>query len=180
MLLALVMVLSMVACGAKEEAETQDPVAGQEAEAGKENTDAASVVNTLNKKSGYIGFFKESSDARDLRKAQAEGNELADLIINIQEKKVVDFIGSYYAYMGGVDVITFTGGIGENSPTIREDILTNLSYLGIKLNKDINDTARGTEAEITLPGCPVRAFVVPTNEELAIARDAYKIIKDLI
>ena len=133
----------------------------------------------MNKQSGLLGIGG-TPDYQQLEKEIAFGNKRAELARDIQRYQIRKCIGSYIAAMDGVDVITFTGGIGENSPTIREDILTNLSYLGIKLNKDINDTARGTEAEITLPGCPVRAFVVPTNEELAIARDAYKIIKDLI
>ena len=133
----------------------------------------------MNKQSGLLGIGG-TPDYQQLEREIANGNERAKLARDIQRYQIRKCIGSYIAAMDGVDVITFTGGIGENSPTIREDILTNLSYLGIKLNKDINDAARGTEAEITLPGCPVRAFVVPTNEELAIARDAYTLTKDLI
>ena len=141
----------------------------------KENTDAASVVNTLNKKSGYIGFFKESSDARDLRKAQAEGNELADLIINIQEKKVVDFIGSYYAYMGGVDVIIFTAGLGEKAPETRHNICARLKEpFGIEINEELNKI-KGEYLELTPKDAKIKVLVVPTNEELMIARDVMRI-----
>jgi acetate kinase len=87
-------------------------------------------------------------------------------------------IGSYIAAMDGVDVIAFTGGIGENCIDLREDILKNLSYLGIKLNEEANKV-RGEEIELTLPGCPVKAFVVPTNEELAIARDTKAICENM-
>ncbi len=134
----------------------------------------------MNKKSGLLGIGGTPDYQQLEREIVVNNNERAKLARDMQRYQIRKHIGSYIAAMDGVDVITFTGGIGENSPTIREDILTNLSYLGIKLNKDINDAARGTEAEITLPGCPVRAFVVPTNEELAIARDAYTLTKDLI
>ena len=87
-------------------------------------------------------------------------------------------IGSYVAAMDGIDVIAFTGGIGENCTDLREDILNNLSYLGIKLDEKANEI-RGEEVELTLPGCPVKAFVVPTNEELAIARDTKAIVEAL-
>ena len=95
--------------------------------------------------------------------------------------QAIKVIGSYVAAMDGVDVITFTGDIGENRADLRERILSNLSYLGIKLSKKANKaTTHNNEGEITVPDCPVRAFVVAANTSLAIARDAYKIIKDLI
>lgn len=103
----------------------------------KENKTAEEVNRILNKESGYIGFYKKSSDARDLRKAQAEGNELADLILKMQEKKVVDYIGSYYAYMGGVDAIIFTAGIGEKAPETRYNICARLKEpFGIEIDEE--------------------------------------------
>lgn len=141
----------------------------------KENKTAAEVNNILNKKSGYIGFFKESSDARDLRKAQAEGNERADLILKMQEKKVVDYIGSYYAYMGGVDAIIFTAGIGEKAPETRLNICERLREpFGIEIDEEKNNV-RGVYAEISKPESKIKVLVVPTNEELMIARDTMRI-----
>lgn len=141
----------------------------------KENKTAEEINTILNKKSGYIGFFKESSDARDLRKAQAEGNERADLILKMQEKKVVDYIGSYYAYMGGVDAIIFTAGIGEKAPETRLNICERLKEpFGIEIDEEKNNV-RGEYAEITKPNSKIKVLVVPTNEELMIARDVMRI-----
>ena len=143
----------------------------------KENKSAAEIVNILNKKSGYIGFYPESSDARDLRKAQAEGNELADLIIKIQEKKVVDYIGSYYAYMGGVDAIIFTAGLGEKAPETRHNICARLAEpFGIVIDEELNKI-KGEYLELTPKDAKIKVLVVPTNEELMIARDVMRIAK---
>ncbi len=124
----------------------------------------------MNKKSGVLGISGVHSDDREVKKAADEGNKRAKLARDIQWYQIRKCIGSYIAAMDGVDVIAFTGGIGENCIDLRESVLTNLSYLGIKLNKEAN-AVRGEEIELTESGCPVRAFVVPTNEELAIARD---------
>ncbi len=145
----------------------------------KEKISPKDMDKIMNNQSGLFGIGG-TPDYQQLEKEIANGNGRAKLARDIQRYQIRKCIGSYIAAMDGVDVITFTGGIGENAPTIREDILTNLSYLGIKLNKELNDTTHGTEAEITITDCPVRAFVVPTNEELAIARDTYNLTKDLI
>ena len=143
----------------------------------KEGKSAAEIVNILNKKSGYIGFYPASSDARDLRKAQAEGNELADLIIKIQEKKVVDYIGSYYAYMGGVDAIIFTAGLGEKAPETRHNICARLAEpFGITIDEELNKI-KGEYLELTPKDAKIKVLVVPTNEELMIARDVMRIAK---
>ena len=141
----------------------------------KENKTAEEVNRILNKESGYIGFYKKSSDARDLRKAQAEGNELADLILKMQEKKIVDYIGSYYAYMGGVDAIIFTAGIGEKAPETRHNICARLKEpFGIEIDEEKNQI-KGQFLELSKPDAKIKVLVVPTNEELMIARDVMRI-----
>ena len=100
--------------------------------------DIHEITSILNKKSGYIGIYKESSDARDLRDAQEAGNQLADLVINMQNKSICDFISSYYGYMGGLDAIIFTAGIGEKSPQTREEICDRLSEaFGVYIDKEL-------------------------------------------
>ena len=133
----------------------------------------------MNKKSGVLGISGVAADDQVVEREAVYGNARAKLARDMQWYQIRKVIGSYIAAMDGVDVIAFTGGIGENCTDLREDVLSNLSYLGIKLNKEVNDATFGKEAELTLPGCPVRAFVVPTNEELAIARDTKEIVEKL-
>ena len=146
----------------------------------------------MNKKSGVLGISGVHSDDRVVKKAsqgfKEDGETPLDnpelqrrskLARDMQWYQIRKVIGSYIAAMNGVDVIAFTGGIGENCTDLREDVLTNLSYLGIELDKAVNDTTHGEEVELTVPGCKVRAFVVPTNEELAIARDTKEIVEKL-
>lgn len=144
----------------------------------KHNISPAEMDKIMNKESGVLGISGVHSDDRAVRKAADEGNARAKLARDIQWYQIRKCIGSYIAAMDGVDVIAFTGGIGENCTDLREDVLKNLSYLGIKLDEKANEV-RGEEIELTLPGCPVRAFCVPTNEELAIARDTQAIVKAL-
>jgi acetate kinase len=132
----------------------------------------------MNKKSGVLGISGVHSDDRAVKAAAVEGNKRAKLARDMQWYQIRKCIGSYVAAMDGVDVIAFTGGIGENCTDLREDILNNLSYLGIKLDEKANEV-RGEEIELTVPGCPVKAYVVPTNEELAIARDTKEICEKL-
>ena len=136
----------------------------------KHNLNPDQMDKIMNKESGVLGVSGVHSDDRAVKAAAAEGNERAKLARDIQWYQIRKYIGSYVAAMDGVDVIAFTGGIGENCIDLREDILKNLSFLGIELDEKANEV-RGEEIELTKPGCPVRAFVVPTNEELAIARD---------
>lgn len=136
----------------------------------KHNLSPDEMDKVMNKQSGVLGVSGVHSDDRAVKAAAQEGNERAKLARDIQWYQIRKCIGSYIAAMNGVDVIAFTGGIGENCIDLREDVLKNLSYLGIELDEKANEV-RGEEIELTKPGCPVRAFVVPTNEELAIARD---------
>ena len=144
----------------------------------KHNISPEEMDKIMNKQSGVLGISGVHSDDRAVRAAAEEGNKRAKLARDMQWYQIRKCIGSYIAAMDGVDVIAFTGGIGENCTDLREDILNNLTYLGIKLDEEANKT-RGEEIELTQPGCPVKAYVVPTNEELAIARDTKEIVEKL-
>ncbi|MFZ5643454.1 MAG: acetate/propionate family kinase [Bacillota bacterium] len=141
----------------------------------KEQMTPSQVRDLLNKKSGVLGISGISSDFRDLEKAAGEGNSRAQLALDMFCYTVRKWIGSFVAVIGGVDAIVFTAGIGENSPLIRSKILSGLSWLGIKPAVDGN--VRGREAILTRREDPVQVLVVPTNEELLIARDSYELIR---
>ncbi len=141
----------------------------------KENLDIAGMDKVMNKKSGLLGISGVSSDMREVEKAANEGNERAQLALDSFVRSVVHFIGAYVAEMNGVDVITFTAGIGENSASMREKICSYLTYLGLEFDSEANN-CRGEVKEITKAGSKVRAFIVPTNEELMIARDTRDIV----
>lgn len=142
----------------------------------KENMSIKEVDNLLNKKSGVLGISGVSSDFRDLHAAADEGNERAALAIEIFCYRVKKYIGEYAAAMNGVDVVVFTAGVGENNSIARKMILSDMDYLGIKVDWDKNKE-RGKEIDISAPGAKVRTLVVPTNEELAIARETLKLMK---
>ena len=141
----------------------------------KENKTVEEVNNILNKRSGVLGISGVSSDFRDLEQAAEKGDYGAKLAIEVFAYKVKKFIGSYSAVMNGVDVIVFTAGLGENSVSMRERICSGLDYLGLELDREANNV-RGKEAIISKPGCKVKAVVIPTNEELMIARETVKIV----
>lgn len=142
----------------------------------KENLDIDGVMNVLNKKSGVEGLSKLSSDFRDLEAAYNEGNELAINAIEVFSYRVAKYIGSYVAAMNGVDAIAFTAGIGENTEIVREKVLAYLGYLGIAVDKEANKV-RGEERVISTPDSKVKVCVIPTNEELAIARETVALVK---
>lgn len=145
--------------------------------ANKENLSISEMLDILNKKSGVQGMSKVSSDFRDLEAAYYEGNELAIDAVEVFAYKVAKYIGSYVAAMNGVDAIGFTAGIGENTQFIREKILAYLGYLGIILDKEVNDKTRGgLEEYISTPDSKVKVCVIPTNEELAICRDTVALV----
>ncbi|AGK97333.1 acetate kinase [Clostridium pasteurianum] len=136
------------------------------------NLTSDEVNNLLNKKSGIYGIYGKSSDMRDIKKAGLkENDERAILALNVFHYKVKQFIGSYAASMNGVDAVVFTGGIGENSPENREGICENMDFLGIKIDKKKNEETIGNDADISAADSKVKVLVIPTNEELMIARD---------
>ena len=144
----------------------------------KENMDIEGVMNVLNKKLGVFGLSGGlSSDFRDLTDAMNAGDKKAKIAMDVFSYSVAKYIGAYAAAMNGVDCIAFTAGIGENDDYVREQVCSYLGYLGVDFDKEINTGLRGTEKELTKPGSKVRVFVIPTNEELAIARETLALVK---
>jgi acetate kinase len=133
----------------------------------------------LNKHSGLIGVSGLSNDMRTLLEAEADGKDRARLAVDVFCYRLKKYIASYMGVLGGVDALAFAGGIGENAPSVRERALAGLAGLGLVLDRGANEEARGREAEISPPGSRTRVFVVPTNEELLIARDTYRIVTGL-
>ena len=142
----------------------------------KENLDMAGAMNLLNKKSGVEGISGVSSDFRDLIKAKEEGNERAALALDMFSYRVAKYVGSYITAMNGVDVIAFTAGIGENTPTVRKAVCEYLGYMGVEIDDQINDAVHGDEKLISTPASKVKVYVIPTNEELAIARETVALV----
>ena len=130
------------------------------------------VDDILNKKSGMMGVSGVSSDAREVWEAVDAGNERAKLALDLVVHHARKLIGGYVAEMNGVDVIVMTAGLGENDKPVREMILSNLECFGVKFDKKVNmDTPRGAFAELSTPDSKVKVFVIPTDEELMIAKD---------
>ena len=142
----------------------------------KENLDIEGVMNVLNKKSGVQGMSGLSSDFRDLQAGHEAGNELATNAIEVFSYRVAKYIGSYVAAMNGVDAIAFTAGIGENVSLVREKVLSYLGYLGITVDTEMNNATHGEEAVISTADSKVKVCVIPTNEELAIARETVALV----
>ncbi len=142
----------------------------------KEGLSAKEMDEILNKKSGMLGVSGVSSDDRDIQAAKEAGNTRAAMVLDMRTYEIIKFIGGYVAALGGVDAIVFTAGVGENQQSIRSDVLEGLAYLGIRVDYEANK-ARGEEVEITTPDSAVRSFVIPTNEELVIARDTRAIVE---
>ena len=140
------------------------------------NKSLEEVMVILNKKSGVLGISGVSSDFRDLDKASNEGNERAKLAVEVFSYRTAKYIGSYIAAMNGVDAIVFTAGLGENNIVVREQILNHFGYMGITLDKEANQI-RGEEKIISTPDSKVTVAVIPTNEELAIARETVALLK---
>lgn len=142
----------------------------------KEDLDIAGLMNMLNKKSGVYGLSNNlSSDFRDLCAGAEAGNGPAKIALDVFGYRVAKYVGSYVAAMNGVDVIAFTAGIGENDGGIREQVVKHLGYLGIEIDKDAN-SKRGEEVVISTPDSKVKVMVIPTNEELAIARETVALV----
>jgi len=146
----------------------------------KEGWTPQETCEILNKKSGVLGISGVSSDERDITAACEQGNERAMLSRKIMYYQIRKLIGAYTAAMDGVDAIVFTGGIGENATNLRETVCENLTYLGIKIDNDANDQfIRGKGGKISADDSNVAVYVVPTNEELVIARDTKSIVESL-
>ncbi len=138
------------------------------------------VYDLLNKKSGMLGLTNNlSSDMRDIEDAAHSGNEIAQLALDIYVYRIAKYIGAYAAAMNGVDAIVFTAGVGENSPYVREKVCEYLGFLGVKIDRQLNDV-KGLERIISTPDSKVAVLIVPTNEELVIARDTKYIVENKV
>lgn len=139
----------------------------------KEGIDINEAMNILNKASGLYGVSGNSSDMRDIEAGIEAGEEMSIIAYDLFAKRIADYIGSYLVTLGGADAIVFTAGIGENGPGVRKVILEKLAFLGITINEENNNT-RAKEIEISGVDSTIKVFVIPTNEEIMIARDTYR------
>ena len=142
----------------------------------KEDMTAKEVDTALNKKSGLLGISGISSDSRDIENGIKEGNERCILAQDMYIRRIINYISMYYVELGGADAIVFTAGVGENSIATRKQIIEGLSVLGIKLDEKAND-CRGKEQLISTKDSSVKCYIIPTDEELMIARDSYELAK---
>lgn len=142
----------------------------------KENLDIDQMLNVLNKKSGVYGMSGVSSDFRDVETAAKDGNKKAEVALESFAYRVAKYVGAYAAAMSGVDAIAFTAGVGENDKETRKKVCEYLAFLGIEIDDEAN-SKRGQEIVISTPDSKVSVLVIPTNEELAIARETLALVE---
>jgi len=145
----------------------------------KEEIGLNSINTVFNKQSGMLGITGVSSDMREIKEAANDQNERAILGLKMYEYRIRKYIGAYAAALGGVDLIIFSGGVGENNPDLRKNVCDGLGFMDIHIDTTKNDGLRGKEMVISTPGSKVKIMVVPTNEELVIAEDTMRIVSDL-
>ncbi len=133
----------------------------------------------INKDSGVAGVSGISSDMREIEAAVKDGDPRATLALDMYEQRIIKYIGAYAAEMGGVDIIVFTGGVGENQTGVRENVCKPLAFMGVEIDTALNATVRGTETLISTPSSRIKVAVIPTDEELLIARDTRDIVSSL-
>ena len=143
----------------------------------KHNLSAKDIQNIINKQSGIAGVTEISSDMREIENADKEGVERAQLGLAMYEQRIIKYVGAYAAEMGGVDIIVFTGGVGENQTGVRENVCKPLGFMGVELDNELNAKIRGTETVISTPESKVKVVVIPTDEEYLIARDTEAIVE---
>ena len=143
----------------------------------KENLNPAQMDHILNKKSGLCALSGISSDNRDIERAMSQGDERATSSLKEYDYIIAQYIGKFAVTMNGVDVITFTAGVGEKGPITREDVCSYLGFMGVELDKEKNNSVRDEEKEISTDNSKVKVWVVPTNEELMIARETAELVK---
>ena len=143
----------------------------------KENLNFGDVRDLINKKSGVLGISGISFDMRDIEGGAKEGNERAQIALDMYNERIKKYVGGYAAKMGGVDLIVFTGGVGENSPLMRESVCTNMEFMGIVFDKKANDGVRGKDVVLSAPESKVKVMAITTNEELVIAQDVFRLVK---
>ena len=145
----------------------------------KEGLTPDQMTTIMNKKSGFLGLSGKSSDLRDMDAAARAGDQRAKIVLKKLTYDTIKNVGAYIAEMDGVDLIVFTAGIGENNPRLRRHVCENLSYMGVKIDVEANDAARSSETIISTPDSTVKVALIPTNEELVIARDTMHIVSEL-
>lgn len=145
----------------------------------KHNMSADELQKIINKESGVLGVTELSSDMREIEAADKAGDPRAHLALEMYEQRITKYIGAYAAEMGGVDIIVFTGGVGENQTGLRGNVCRPLGFMGVELDEQLNLTTRGTETVISAPSSKVKVVVVPTDEEMMIARDTRDIVSKL-
>jgi len=146
----------------------------------KHGLSASGLQNIINKESGVAGVSGLSNDMREIEAAVKEGSDKrAKLALDMYEQRITKYIGAYAAEMGGLDVIVFTGGVGENQTGVRENVCKPLAFMGVEIDRKINECTRGTETIISTQASKVKVVVIPTDEELMIARDTEEIVKNL-
>ncbi|MGM9827962.1 MAG: acetate/propionate family kinase [Muribaculaceae bacterium] len=145
----------------------------------KHNLSADDLQKIIQKESGMLGVTEISNDMREIEAAVNAGNERAKMGLEMYEQRITKYIGAYAAEMGGVDIIVFTGGVGENQTGLRADVCKPLAFMGVEIDAELNATLRGREAVISTPASKVVVAVVPTDEELMIARDTRDIVEKL-
>lgn len=143
---------------------------------GKEDLNGEQFSNLVNKKSGILGISGVSSDMREIESAIAEGNKRASLALEMYDYRIKKYVGAYAAAMGGVDIIVFTGGVGENQTTTREYVCRDMEFMGVKIDNELNAKTRGEEIVLSTPDSKVKVLVVPTDEEYLIASDTMDIV----
>jgi len=145
----------------------------------KEMIGAAAVSTLFNKHSGVLGVSGISSDMRDIENAIEEGNERAKLAMDMYEYRIKKYIGSYIAALGGIDVLVFTGGVGENQTATRQYVCDGLRFMGVEIDNELNAKSRGKEVLLSTPNSSVKVVVIPTDEEFMIASDTLEIVDKL-
>lgn len=140
---------------------------------------SADIQRIINKESGVAGITEISNDMREIEAADNAGNERAHMALEMYEQRIIKYIGAYAAEMGGIDAIVFTGGVGENQTGVRKNVCAPLAFMGVKLNNEVNAVTRGTETVISADDSKVKVAVIPTDEELMIARDTNDIVSKL-
>ncbi len=145
----------------------------------KHNLSADDLQTVINKRSGVLGVSGISSDMREIESAVKAGDPMATLALDMYEQRIVKYIGAYAAEMGGVDIIVFTGGVGENQTGLRANVCKPLAFMGVEIDEELNARTRGTETVISVPESKVTVMVIPTDEELMIARDTKDIVSKL-
>ncbi len=140
---------------------------------------AEDLQRVINKESGVLGVSGISSDMREIEAAVKAGDERAILALDMCEQRIIKYVGAYAAEMGGVDIIVFTGGVGENQTGVRENVCAPLAFMGVEIDLKVNAATRGTETVISTPESKVKVCVIPTDEELLIARDTRDIVESL-